>query len=749
MQAVAERSRDKEFHKQRLAELYASDADISRYVNEVLRDFNGSEDYPADPVLLHDILQAQAWRLAYWRVAADQINYRRFFDINELAALRMENRAVFDATHGLLFELIAAGHLQGLRIDHPDGLYDPAGYFRRIQETVARLARAGITDTDTETTIETRPLYIVVEKILAADEQLPADWRVHGTTGYEFARQCGCLFVAADAREAMQRTYADFTGQGMPFSKIAFLSKRLIMQEALASELTVLATELARIAETDTHTRDFTRTGLHHALETVVACFPVYRTYLNADGLSASDAACIEQAVTAARRRSRTADTTIFEFVRDVLLTHQAEGKDATYRDRVTRFAMKFQQYTSPVTAKGVEDTAFYRYNRLVSLNEVGGEPDRFGTSVSEFHQASTRRRKDWPDSLLGTSTHDNKRSEDVRARLHVLSELPDEWREHATRWAHINRRHKRALEGLPAPSANDEYLLYQTLIGIWPLQPPDETELAGLAGRIQGYMLKAAREAKQHTSWINPDTGYEAALHDFISAVLDPADNARFASDFIPFQRRISRIGLFNSLSQTLLKLTAPGVADIYQGNELWDFSLVDPDNRRDVDFGLRRRLLESLQAEFGDASSRTGQLRGLLDDMTDGRIKLYLVWKCLELRRRHPGLFQNGDYLPLQASGAHEPHLCAFARRQADALAICIAPRLTARLAGADHATLVEPSLWGDTGIVVPEALAGRNFVDVFTAEERCVVRAAGRHLLPAGEIFRHFPVALLCTV
>jgi (1->4)-alpha-D-glucan 1-alpha-D-glucosylmutase len=742
--AIAERSRDGQIHKQRLAQMYASDADIARYIDEALRDFNGAEDYPADPTLFHELLQVQAWRLAFWRVAADQINYRRFFDINELAALRMEHRDVFDATHGLLFELIAQGRLQGLRIDHPDGLFDPARYFQRIQEHVTSLVAAG--HGDIEGNVEDKPLYIVAEKILAADERLPVDWRVHGTTGYDFARVCGGLSVDADAKAPMNRSYGEFTGEPASFSEVAFASKKLIMQEALASELNVLATELARIAETDTHSRDFTLTGLRQALETVIACFPVYRTYVTADGSSPGDEAYIEQAVAAARRRSAAADLTIFDFVRDVILNRQAKGKDAPYRARVTRFAMKFQQLTSPVTAKGMEDTAFYRYNRLVSLNEVGGEPDRFGTPVAEFHLANARRRKDWPGSLLSTSTHDTKRAEDVRARIHALSELPAAWRDHASRWAQINHAHKRETEGGPAPSSNDEYLLYQTLIGACPLEPLDESALSVFVERIRTYMLKAAREAKRHTSWVNPNPEYESALHDFIDAVLDPFANSRFVSDFRPFQRRIARIGLFNSLSQTLFKLTAPGVPDIYQGNELWDFSLVDPDNRRTVDFPLRRTLLEELERDFGSGAVPRERLRGLVEDLEDGRIKLYLTWKCLGLRRRAQALFERGDYLPLTMTGQRAKHLCGFARRRGALAVIAAAPRLVGQLLGVEHLTPTERSLWRDTRIELPASLSGCAYTNVLTGEELRPERIQNRYGLPAGILFPDFPVVLL---
>jgi len=737
---IAERARDKEVIKASLARLYR-DADIARFLDDNLGMFNGK----AGTELLHELLENQAWRLAYWRVASDEINYRRFFDINELAGLRMENPDVFEATHGCILKLIAQGKIQGLRIDHPDGLYDPADYFRRLQARAAAPQiivlpeqRATMPGADPAGE-EIKPLYLLVEKILASHERLRPDWAVHGTTGYDFTNLVNGLFVDAAAERKMDRIYREFGGDTEP-DELLYGCKKLIMRAAMASELLVLAQQLSRIAELDRHTRDFTLSSLREALSEVVASFPVYRTYVRIEGSSADDCHYLDWAVNVAKKRNPAADPSVFDFVHEVLMADIAEGKSADYRQRVTVFAMKFQQYTGPVMAKGMEDTGFYRYNRLISLNEVGGEPKHFGVSVAAFHHHNQERAQNWPHTMLSSSTHDSKRSEDVRARIDGLSEVPAEWRARVRRWARINRSKKRLLDDRPAPSGNDEYLLYQTLVGVWPLEALDESALSGFRERIQAYMLKAVREAKQHTSWINPDTEYEKAVADFVQALLGDADRNPFLADFLSFQQVLGRAALFNSLAQTLLKLTAPGVPDIYQGNELWDFSLVDPDNRRPVDYGQRRTLLAELQNALESSQTLTDLAADLVNNLPDGRAKLYLIWRSLALRREHPELFRDGDYLPLVVSGTHADHLCAFARRHGEQLTVIVVPRLVIRLgAGADP---LGEKVWGETWIQVPVA----KWENWLTGEHLQGEAIEASWRLPAGNVLNHFPVALL---
>ena len=732
-EALAERRRDKELHKDRLAQLCGRNADLDWYVQECLRDYNGAEDYPADAGRMHALLEAQAYRLAHWRVAADQINYRRFFDINDLAALRMENPRAFAATHVLVLDLIAQGKLAGLRIDHPDGLYDPAQYFRWIQERVAA---------NRATADEPRPLYLVVEKILVGDEQLPTDWPVHGTTGYDFAALVDTLFVDPRGAEPLTRCYRDFAGGPRALADEIYAAKRLVMRTMLSSELHVLASELSRIAESDPHTRDYTLDALRDALTEVVACFPVYRTYISPEGVASRDRNQVLKALSEARRRSDSPDLSVFGFVQGVLLTDIAEGKPETYRGRVLRLAMKLQQYTAPVMAKGVEDTAFYRHHRLASLNEVGGDPERFGISIDAFHHAMVRRRETWPHALLAGSTHDSKRSEDLRARLHVLSEVPEEWREHVERWSRLNRRMRRERDGVTLPDANTEYLLYQTLLGVWPLQAPEADGVADLRDRVRDYMDKAVKEAKVHTAWTHADPDYEAALAAFVEALLDPSRNAAFFEDFLPFQQRVARLGLYNALSQALVRLTAPGVPDIYQGNELWTFDLVDPDNRRPVDFELRRALLRSLDAASAEPAD------GLGANLADGRVKLHLIRRALGLRRADPDLFERGDYRPLGVEGPHAERLCAYARTHQGRAVVALVPRLLAELVPA-RGEVVEPFAdpgWYSTFVEVP----GTAVRDRLAGVELTASASGGRYILPAGQVLRRFPVGLLtCEV
>ncbi|MBS1188595.1 MAG: bifunctional 4-alpha-glucanotransferase/malto-oligosyltrehalose synthase [Rhodocyclaceae bacterium] len=736
-EAVAERSRDKEVHKRHLSALCADSPAILRHIQTAVAAFNGCTDDPGSCDLLHGLIQTQAWRLAYWRVAADEINYRRFFDINDLAALRMENPAVFEATHRLTLALVAEGRLQGLRVDHADGLFDPAAYFRRLQGAangghLAEGAGEG----------EPLPLYLIIEKILAEHERLPNDWPVHGDTGYRFASLVNGLFVDPDGEGRMTRIYAQFTGIHPDFDDVLHDAKRLVIRRSLHGELNVLANQLWHIAAASRHTCDFTLHGLRDALAEVAACFPVYRTYFADGRLSAEDRRHIEWAVGLARRRSLAADVSVYDFVGAVLSGDIAESKEAGYRDAVWRFAGKFQQFTAPVAAKGMEDTAFYRYSRLVSLNDVGCDPRRFGLGVAAFHAANRQRAAQWPHSLLAGSTHDSKRSEDVRARIDVLSEAPAAWKLALRCWSRINRSKKRRVDDRQAPSANDEYLLYQTLFGTWPLTDPDEAELADYSGRISRYLLKAARESKEHTSWINMNQEYEAALTAFVEALLAPGEKNLFLADFVPTVRRLAPFGLVNSLAQTLLRFTCPGVPDIYQGCELWHFRLVDPDNRQPVDYAPRRRQLAEVKALCsGPPETWRDGLRPLVEDMADGRIKLYLTWCALQLRRRWPEVFRDGEYLPLAVAGARADHVCAFARQAGDRIAIAVVPRLLARMQGERGEGDGTINGWEDTGVELPGEWAGLPWFNVLTGEALGPVLA-----LKVGDLLAGFPVALL---
>jgi (1->4)-alpha-D-glucan 1-alpha-D-glucosylmutase len=604
------------------------------------------------------LLERQHYRLAYWRVASDEINYRRFFDINDLAGLAMEREEVFRDTHAFIMDLVKAGKVTGLRIDHPDGLYDPAAYLNRLQ------AAAG------------RETYVVVEKILATDEQLPADWACHGTSGYDFLNMVNGLFVDRCNEQTFTEIYQDITGDHTSYDDLVYENKRRILNESLASELHMLAWRLDRIAQCHRSSRDFTLNGLRTALREAVACFPVYRTYIASNNVSDVDRHHIVTAVECAIEQNPNTAPAVFHFIRDTLLNPADEAK--------LDFAGKFQQLTAPVTAKGIEDTTFYQYHRLISLNEVGGDPSQFGVSPERVHAYFTDRAKRWPFALSTLSTHDTKRSEDVRARINVLSEIPDAWRDTAGRW----------VKRMDIP-ADEAYLLLQTLIGTW-LGRPDRTFME----RIQAYMLKAIREAKLRTSWTDPDADHEAKVNVAVERLL--RDEA-FIRDFEQFHRRIDELGTVNSLAQTLLKLAAPGVPDTYQGSELPEYSLVDPDNRRPVDYNRRQAALSGLQEP-----------------------KLRLHAEVLRLRRKHPMLFTTGEYVPIYASGQRAEHVFAFLRRDSEWQALVLVPRLTANLNG-----------WDDTTIAVPAAM-----LSVFGGGP--IAKGNAR----VGDLLKGFPVALLVS-
>ncbi len=712
-ESVARRARSATKLKADLAALCAKSSGVAGAVEECILWLNGGEGFEA----LHRLLEAQAYRLAYWRVGSDETNYRRFFAVNELAGVRVEDERVFEATHGLILQLVGSGAVRGLRIDHPDGLRDPAGYLRRLDDAV--VAASG------------GQAYTLVEKILAHHESLPGDWPVSGTTGYEFTNLLSGLFVDPAGETGMDEAYQSFIGRHLDFQSLLYECKHKAMRTALSSELNALSRRLSRISERG-RSHDFSVQTLRNALSEVVAHFPVYRTYIVPGRISETDRRHVDLAVHGAKERSEGGDSRVFDFIRDVLL-----GSHGPEETGALSFTYRFQQYTGPVMAKGMEDAALYVYNRMISLNEVGGEPERFGVPVSEFHHLNAGRLARWPHSMLSTSTHDTKRSEDVRARINVLSEIPDQWREQVDSWSELNDSLRREVDGQPAPSRNDEYFLYQTLLGAWPLE---EEDLDAFRGRIKVYMEKAMREAQVRTSWTDVNEGYERAVAGFVDGLLS-GDNP-FLQAFESFQRRVARIGALNGLSQTLIKLTSPGVPDVYQGNELWDFSLVDPDNRRPVAFGLRKRLLAALKRlDPEDAPS-------LLEDgvWQSGRPKLHLVWKALRVRRESPELFRDGDYVALQTSGERADHLVAFARRRGGEVAITVAPRLYARMVDDDGPLLPAPEAWAATLVHLPGGLSDLSYRNVLTGER---VEADDRHgevSLDAGRMLRNFPVALL---
>jgi (1->4)-alpha-D-glucan 1-alpha-D-glucosylmutase len=762
---LSERHREKEVIKRRLAALAASSPDIQAAIEASVHAFNGTAGDPRSFDSLHTLIERQAYRLAFWRVAAEEINYRRFFDVNELAAIRMELPEVFQATHQVLFRLVAEGKANGLRIDHPDGLRDPAGYFRQLQEQcvlaradrapegppeglarmVAARLRAGAGHGNGPTAW---PLYVVAEKILVEGEQLPPDWAVDGTTGYDFLHAVNGLFVDGEAREAFDRAYQSFTGASAGYDQRVGSAKKMTMLVSMASEINALAHQLDRIAERNRHCRDFTLNSLAFALREVIACLPVYRTYITGPGaVSPRDRLVVELAVDEAKRRNPRTAETVFDFVRDAVLLNGLEDFPEADRPRLVEWALTFQQLTGPVMAKSVEDTVFYTYNRLVSLNEVGGSPDQFGLSVAAFHRKNTERLERWPHSLLATSTHDTKRSEDVRARLNALSELPGDWQAALARWGRLNSSKKAVVEDQPAPDRNDECLLYQTLLGAWPAGLDSAEALPPFRERIAAYMQKATKEAKVHTSWVNPNEEYDAAVGQFVARLLSDRADDPFLNDLRVVQRQVAFFGYFNSLAQVLLKLTCPGVPDLYQGTELWDFSLVDPDNRRPVDYRHRREVLAKLRDRIAEAGPDLTQLAGeLLANLSDGRIKLFVVYQALNFRRAHGEVLAHGEYLPLEAAGPQRDHVCAFARSAGDGALLVVVPRLVVRLAGGVERPPLGPEVWGETRLLLPSRLAGRHYRNLFTGEVLAPGSQEGAPNSLLGTILARFPVALL---
>src|SRR5262245_21012513 len=722
-EALAARRRHRSLGRRRLAALLERSSAVRAFVEDNVRLLNGTPGDPRSFDLLDALLGDQAYRVAFWRVSSEEINYRRFFDVDQLAAIRMERADVFAEAHGLVARLLRDGVVTGLRVDHPDGLYAPAEYFRRLQELAG-------------------PVYVVAEKILAAGERWPAAWAVAGTTGYETLNLLNGIFVDRTQARVLDQWYRRLTHEIATFSETVYESKRTIMETVMASEIAMLAHRLNVISERHRSTRDFTLGSLTRAVREIIAAFSVYRTYVGdapvREGLplhasdgpitpTERDQEYITRAVALAKRRGAATDVSVFDWIQDILMLRFPEWADVEHRLERLDWVMRFQQTTGPVTAKGYEDTALYRYHRLISLNEVGGDPARFGTPLSEFHAAMTARQKQCPDSLTATSTHDTKRSEDVRTRIDVLSEIPQEWRRRVLRWQRLNRRHRIVVDGAPVPAPNEEYLLYQTLVGVWPIS----------AERLRRYALKAVHEAKVVTSWINPHPKYDDAVGAFVDAILEPRRSREFLRDLAPFVARVAWFGALNSLAQTLIKITVPGVPDFYQGSELWDSSLVDPDNRRPVDWALRERLLDGLGTQ--SRLDRRGLARDLVKFWEDGRIKLYVIREALATRRDHAALFQRGDYAPLDVSGSLADHVCAFARVASDDAAIVVAPRFLARR-GLETPPLGS-SYWDDTRVATGANLSGR-FTNVFTG----ALVSVNDGLLSVAEALADFPVALL---
>ncbi len=744
---IAERHRNKEIARSRLAVLAARSSAIQAHIDAAIAEFNGQPGNAGSFDRLHGLLEVQAYRLAYWRTAFDEINYRRFFDINDLAGLRMEDPRVFADTHTLLLDLIGEGIVTGIRIDHPDGLFDPAAYFESLQAAVRE--RAGGTG---------RRIYVVAEKILARGERLRDDWQVHGTTGYGFLNTLNGLFVHPEGLSDVRRFYRRYTAQTASPADTGYDSKKFMMRTAMASELNVLSRALNRLSEGDRRSRDFTLNGLRRAIVEVISCFPVYRTYITERGASSEDIAVLDGAISDARRRNPVQEPSIFDFIRRAIVPDGDSTQAGAARDRTVAFAQRFQQYTAPVVAKGLEDTAFYRDVLLLSANEVGGDLRYRTRTVSEFHTENQYRLSRWPYEITAGSTHDTKRGEDARARIRVIAEQAAEWRAHVRRWSVLNESARAASQGSPAPDRLDEWMFYQALVGAWPAEhlaapipgavPPEFVD------RMIGFMTKAVKEAKRRTSWLSENIEYEEGVRNFVHSVL-AGDSARtFLEAFVPFQRRLAWFGMLGSLAELVLRLGSPGVPDVYQGSELWNLALVDPDNRRPVDFALRQRVLMDMlpMIELAEESrdiarhAAIGPFLGeLLSSWPDGRIKFYTLAIALRLRRAYPDLFLRGDYEPL-GSDLDDPHLVGFTRRAGDHELVVLVPRfLSALMRGVPHAPL-GMERWRTASVRLPSRLADAKLVNVFTGERVEPVVYRDAPWLLAGSAFQTWPVAML---
>ncbi|UCF94240.1 MAG: malto-oligosyltrehalose synthase, partial [Desulfobacterales bacterium] len=703
--------------KDTLRDLYAHNPAIQRHLDASVHLHNGQKGRPASFQLLDQLLAQQVFSLAYWKVAGEEINYRRFFDINELITLRQENREVFEKTHLLIGQLMQRDWAAGVRIDHVDGLADPAEYLRWLRQRVG-------------------DKYLVVEKILEAGETLPRSWPVQGTTGYDFGDLVNGIFCRRRNRAKSTATYVRFSRQDHSWAQIVYASKRRVLETQLAGDLDNLARTVKSLAAREPCGRDCTRRRLKDALKEVLACLPVYRTYIAPGKVTPTDRRRLQAAVeSSVGHRSHLQSE--LSFIQRLLLGEcgPERGDDEAAASELQKQAITgFQQLSAPVMAKGFEDTALYVYNRLISLNEVGGNPERFGWCRAEFHDFNRKRERLWPHAMNCTATHDSKRGEDVRARINVLSEVPEEWAQNIEHWHALNRKKKTRRNGGAVPDKNEEYFLYQTLLGAF---PSHASVAPDFVARIRAYVRKAAREAKVHTSWQAPDEEYEAALMAFAEKILDPSGPNPFLEAFVPFGRKVAFYGIFNSLAQTLIKITAPGVPDFYQGTELPDLNLVDPDNRRSVDFAQRRRLLAEIRSRY--VSDPLALLAELRDDLASGRIKLFVVATALQMRNEQAALFRHGRYLPLNVAGRFRDHVIAYARVLENQWSITVVPRFLTDLVQPPTHPLGK-RIWRDTAVELP-ADAPSRWHNILTSETLDAAQTIG-----VGQALQHFPVASL---
>jgi len=718
----AERRLRFESARDRLKSLMASSREVATFVEENVREINGKQGDPGSFRFLQRLLAEQNYKLAFWQNLNESINYRRFFTIADLVGVRVEDPIVFEATHGLVLRLVSKNPFAGLRVDHIDGLRDPLAYLNKLQE------RLSSDEARKETTA-----YVLVEKILARHENVPDDWPVSGTTGYDYLNEANGLFVEPEGARRIEEIYSTFIGRKQEFADVVYQKKKLVMNTLLGVEMRTLGRHLAELPAQDRYARELNREQLIDALIEVTACLPVYRTYIRNMDVPAHAANYIEEALTCARRRAPNVSPACFDFVREVLLILSPPHVLVDQREARLTFVMRWQQFTGPIVAKGLEDTSLYVYHPLLSLNEVGGDPDPSDVPSLEDFYAFLESRGKWPGSLNASSTHDTKRSEDVRARLNALSEMPVEWNEHLALWAKQNAQHKEQINGHAVPDRNEEYFIYQTLLGVWPLEPDG---CATLLKRVQDHVLKATREAMVHTRWTRPNQPHEDALLKFVARILSQDQSRDFLQDFRQFQKKLAYFGMVNALSQTLLKIALPGVPDFYQGSELWDLRLVDPDNRGSIDFTKRAAALESIV----NAESAQGP-RHFVDNWRDGCIKLYLVWKAIRFRRDHDELFRDGEFILLRSAGANARNVIAFLRRQGTSWVLAAIPRWLSQV----PTKASREFNWGDTRLTLPSAPPAK-WNSILTPTQLALQNQAGEQHILVNDLFRDFPVALL---
>jgi len=715
-----------EASRDRLKSLIASSKEVAKHVEENVADINGKEGDPGSFGFVQRLLAEQNYKLAFWQNLNESINYRRFFTIADLVGVRVEDPLVFEATHGYILRLVSKSPAAGLRVDHIDGLRDPLAYLNKLQERLA-----------SDDSHKGSPPYVLVEKILSRHESLPEDWPVSGTTGYDYLNEANGVFVEPQGARRMEEIFSAFTGRQQNFADVVYEKKKLVMNTLLGVEMRTLGRQLAELASQDRYARELNRAQLIDALIEVTACLSIYRTYIRNMDLTPHATQYIEEAISAARGRATSLKPAYFDFVRDVLLILNPPHVLVDQREARLAFVMRWQQFTGPIVAKGLEDTALYVYHPLLSLNEVGGDPrPSQATSRENFYAFLEERRRSWPRSLDASTTHDTKRSEDVRARLNAVSEMPSEWEVHLKDWAKLNAQFKTTVNGQAVPDRSEEYFLYQTLLGVWPL---DSHGCASLLERVQGHIIKATREAMVHTRWTRPNQPHEDALLSFVSRILSK-DNADFLADFRQFQQKVAYFGMINGLSQTLLKIAAPGVPDFYQGSELWDLRLVDPDNRGPVDFDKRAADLDEIVK-----AGASGQIaQSLIERWPDGQIKLYLIWRALRFRQNHEEIFRDGDFLPLQVEGSYSRNIVAFARRHGEQWVLAAAPRWISQVPATRER---KPTMfnWGDTRLVLPSGSPSL-WESILTSQQVPSFAEGSESYVKASDLFCDLPMALI---